>query len=154
VKALIARVQPGICQADIDDLAQRTFLTLYETAGRYEDRGRLKSWLCGIAVRTVRGWRRRTWVRRQLHTLHGSLTAGVAIQPDVSPDRRIDAQNAIEAALASLPPAQREVLILHTIEGLSGAEVAKILHIRVNTVWTRLHRARTSLAAQREGHQP
>jgi DNA-directed RNA polymerase specialized sigma24 family protein len=39
------------------------------------------------------------------------------------------------------------VLILHAVEGFKGEEIADILGIELNTVWSRLHRARKRLAA-------
>ncbi len=49
-------------------------------------------------------------------------------------------------ALAALSPKKREVIVLVTIEGLSGEEVASLLAIPVATVWTRLHHARRELS--------
>jgi RNA polymerase sigma-70 factor (ECF subfamily) len=48
-------------------------------------------------------------------------------------------------ALFELSPKKREVFVLVALEGLSGEEVATTLGIPVNTVWTRLHHARSEL---------
>ncbi len=53
--------------------------------------------------------------------------------------------NDIEAALQQLPEAQREVLLLVTLEGLSYTETATVLRIKKGTVMSRLHRAREHL---------
>jgi RNA polymerase sigma-70 factor (ECF subfamily) len=47
--------------------------------------------------------------------------------------------------LAALPEDQRDVLMLHAVEGFSGEEIAEILGIRHETVRTRLYRARQKL---------
>jgi RNA polymerase sigma-70 factor (ECF subfamily) len=52
----------------------------------------------------------------------------------------------IEAALASLPAALREVLLLVGVEGLTPTEAAAICGINVDALRQRLHRARTMLA--------
>lgn len=51
----------------------------------------------------------------------------------------------IAAALEALPPAQREVLLLVALEGLTYAEAAHALGIPVGTVMSRLSRARDAL---------
>jgi len=51
----------------------------------------------------------------------------------------------IEAALLQLPPEQRAVLLLVSLEGLSYAETARVLGIKPGTVMSRLYRARQRL---------
>ena len=53
--------------------------------------------------------------------------------------------DSLEKALARLPEAQRQVLLLHTVEGMGDDEIAGALGIAVKTVSTRLHRARATL---------
>jgi RNA polymerase sigma-70 factor (ECF subfamily) len=48
-------------------------------------------------------------------------------------------------AIAGLQPAQREVLVLRDVEGLSAPEVAKVLGTSVDAVKSRLHRARVAV---------
>jgi RNA polymerase sigma-70 factor (ECF subfamily) len=47
----------------------------------------------------------------------------------------------------ALPEQQREVFVLYEVEGLSGVEIAAALDVPLNTVWTRLHRARPAFRA-------
>ena len=54
---------------------------------------------------------------------------------------------AVSRALASLTPADREVIVLRDIEGLSGDEAAEVLELPLRTMKTRLHRARLRLMA-------
>ncbi len=149
MRSVVLRVDPSMSHEEADDVVQEAFLTLHRTAGRYREMDRLESWLIGIAVRTARGWRRRRWVRQRL--LRDNRRAAVAaLSPSRSgPGDQVGARVDIERALAKLPAPQREVLVLHTIEGLSGQDIAQALGIRTNTVWTRLHRARQRLAEQR-----
>jgi RNA polymerase sigma-70 factor (ECF subfamily) len=65
---------------------------------------------------------------------------------DALESRRLEA--AFDGALAALRPSQREVLVLRDIEGLSAAEVAEVLGIRVPAVKSRLHRARSAVREQ------
>ncbi len=52
-----------------------------------------------------------------------------------------------QAAIATLPPEQREVLALVAIEGLPYKEAAGVLGIPIGTVMSRLARARAAVAA-------
>jgi RNA polymerase sigma-70 factor (ECF subfamily) len=64
--------------------------------------------------------------------------------PDVIAEER-ELGAAIEAAIASLDPSYREVLVLRDVEGLSASEVAQVLGVGVDAVKSRLHRARVAV---------
>jgi RNA polymerase sigma-70 factor (ECF subfamily) len=57
-------------------------------------------------------------------------------------------------ALASLSPADREVLLLVTWDGLSHAQAAEVLSVRPATLTTRLYRARQRLKRSLEDPKP
>ncbi len=148
VASLALRTESTLGPDDADDVCQEVFLTLASTASRYREEGRLRSWICGITVRKVRSWRRKKWVRRALHREHGDVTAGVSLYRGPSPVEQAAAREQVHLALAALPASQREVVVLHLVEGLSGAEVASALGLTENAVWIRLHRARKTLASK------
>jgi RNA polymerase sigma-70 factor (ECF subfamily) len=132
-------------RAELEDLVQEVFLTLFETASHYQETGRLRSWLCGIAVRKARGGRRRRWLRDALFRRFAGRTTGTAMEHASSVESDVSARVEVQRALAVLPEAQREVLLLHVVESLSGEEIAEALGISPKTVWTRLHRARLAM---------
>ncbi|NTV27819.1 MAG: sigma-70 family RNA polymerase sigma factor, partial [Methanothrix sp.] len=68
---------------------------------------------------------------------------------DTSIDTDLGTRAELRQALAALPEPQRQVLLLHVLENLSGEEIAETLGISPNTVWTRLHRARKTLSEKR-----
>ncbi len=144
VTSLVLRLEPAAGLEEAEDVSQEVFLTLWETAGRYQEEGRLRSWLYGIAACKARGLGRRERSRRKALGLHSGRPVGIAA-PGSRIDDRLAAQDQVGQALASLPPKQREVLVLSMVEGLSGDEVAAILGIRTGAVWVRLHRARKRL---------
>jgi len=145
VTSFLLRIDPDRGLEQAEDLTQEVFVTLLDTADRYQDQQRLKSWLCGIAVRKARTARRNRWTRMRLLTREGRRAPGMAAPTDSGADDRLAARRAIAAALGELPPKQREVIVLHAIEGLSGEEIAAALGIKANAVWVRLHRARKRL---------
>ena len=142
VKSLMLRLEPGLTLEQCDDLSQEVFLTLLDTAGRYQEQQRLKSWLCGISAKRLLGWRRRRWSRQRLLDRHGEAGAAVALGGAVRPDMQAGARQDLARAMAVLSSDMRATVVLHHIEGLDATEVAETLGISTNTVWTRLHRAR------------
>jgi RNA polymerase sigma-70 factor (ECF subfamily) len=131
--------------AEVDDVVQDVFLTLCENAGRYQETGKLRSYLCGIAAKKARGRLRRHWWRDGILKRFGGRTPGAAAMVDSSMDTDLGTRIELRQALATLPEPQRQVLLLHVLENLSGEEIAETLGISPNTVWTRLHRARQAM---------
>jgi RNA polymerase sigma-70 factor (ECF subfamily) len=149
VKTALKRFAPEMGGADVDELCQDVFLALFDTIGRYEEQNRLKGWLYGIAVRKARTWRRNTWLRRRL--LNRRCEEAVAIErPDIdTPLHVLEIRQEMEAALGRLSDKQREVVLLFSVEGFSCEETAEILGVEIGVVWSRLHRARQTLAKAR-----
>lgn len=144
IRTFLRRVEPTLGIEDADDTCQETFLIFHRTLGRYEHRGKLRAWLFGIALKTARAQRRKHWWREILGLRRGDEAAGVALRRD-DPAARVDARRRVVALLAALPAAQREVLVLTALEGLSVKEAAEVLGIPENAASTRLYRARAAL---------
>ncbi len=145
VRAAIHRHAPEISVAEAEEVGQDVFLALARSAGRYRKSGRFKAWLFGIAVNKTRSWRRSTWVRRNLLRRHHRDPVGIFAVEEASPVVDMENRDELCHALEKLPEAQRDVLLLHAIDGFTGEEIARILGIRPKTVWTRLHRARKTM---------
>jgi len=149
VRRALKRLAPEISRAELEELGQEVFLTLSDTAARYEEQTRLRAWLYGIAVRKAKSWRRTTWLRRKLLGQHGGTSPGTSPGAASSPEREVAMRQEATRVLNRLPREQRDVLLLHAVEGFTGEEIAEILGIRPKTVWTRLHRARRAALAIR-----
>ena len=147
----LRRFAPAAAAAEIEELVQDVFLALPKAAARYEERTRFKAWLFGIAVRTARHCNRRAWVRRERSL---RVETGEASPLAPAPDQAAALREEALLLLGSLPPGQREVLVLHAVEGFDGEEIARILGISPGTVWTRLHRARQAVLAAQEAAVP
>lgn len=120
-----------------EDVAQDCFLQLLRAPNRYDrSRGPVRAWLLGVARNLVlKRWRNDgRWTSLQDETF--------AIPP-VTRDCR--AEERVGEAIRSLPPLQREVLILIEYEGLTLEETARAVTTEVGTVKARLHRARENL---------
>lgn len=144
VRRVVARL--GVPPCDVDDVVQATFLDVLAAAHRYDGRANAKPWLIGLAVIHVR---RR---RRSLSQMAARIAAW-AREPTfrpTTPEESVSTSELAERArraMEHLSPKKREVVVLVTIEGMSGEEAAELLGIPVATVWTRLHHARRELDA-------
>jgi RNA polymerase sigma-70 factor (ECF subfamily) len=109
-----------------------------------------RPWLLAIVRNAAWTWlgarRPADLVELDEDALDAALAAGA---PDLDPEslaiRRTERQ-AVDAAIAALPIAFRETLILRELEELGYREIAQVLDVPIGTVMSRLARARTLLA--------
>ena len=139
-----------------DDVVAETFLAAFRRRKRYDlRRADARPWLYGIAA-NVMGKHRRTEVRM----LRAFARTGADPVADGDADRvdsRVAAaavQRDLAAALAVLPAADRDVLLLIAWADLSYEETAAALRIPVGTVRSRLNRARRKVREALGGQDP
>jgi len=126
------------------DVTQDVFVHLLTRATDYDAaRGPLSPWLLGIARNFVR---RRTGTREVAEFDDADLAPPHdAATPESALLARIELE-ALRRAIAALPPHYRDVLVLVELAERSYAEVAAICGLELNTVRSRLFRARALLA--------
>ena len=117
---------------DAEDVVHDVFVGLPEALRRYEERGRLESWLMRVVARVALMRLRQRGRRREV-----SLDAVAGHQ---SPEAQAD-QTTLRDAVAALPDALRAVLVLKEIEGYSHGEVGALLGISAGASRARLLRA-------------
>ncbi len=124
-----------------EDLVQETCLKAWNKLDTLTDENAIKTWLITI----LRHENARRFEKKQLDTVdideHTSLNAAPLNEPWDW-----------HKALAQLPNEYREPLVLQIVSGFSGEEIANILDLNVNTVMTRLFRARSQLKNGFEQH--
>lgn len=134
---------------DAYDLLQQTFLSAWLAIGRYDANLPLVAWLRTIARNKCRDHARKTKLMRLLMIADWSVpTNRVA---DVRPDPEEkwleeEGLRVIDDAIADLPRALKEPLLLTAFEGLSHIEAGRELGITAKAVETRVSRARQKLA--------
>lgn len=129
----------GIDRADLDDAAQDVFLIALRQWSSYQDRGTPRAWLFAIARRIAANHR-----RRDRHPPHASTDA-LAIDDGLDEAVAVrQARALVEGFLAELPEERRLVFFLSEVEGWSAPEVAAALELNLNTVYSRLRRARAA----------
>src|SRR5580704_1485998 len=119
-----------------DDLTQETFLAVIRATSRYQPRAMVRTYLYGIALKLLGAERRRT---------HRSDPAS----PNPN-DPALDNALWVKQALEKLDPSEREILMLREYEQLSYSEIADLLRLPVNTVRSKLFRARLAMKTHLE----
>jgi RNA polymerase sigma-70 factor (ECF subfamily) len=138
VHRLLSRLTGNATRAE--DLTQETFITAYRSLGTWRGEGAFASWLGGIGVRLYRK------SLRQPHLRDAELPAEIDL-PAADSDNPLDiltrqeAGQQLEAAIAELPDAYREVFVLLWVEEMKQREVAALLELPIGTVQSRLWRA-------------
>jgi len=124
---------------DATDAAQEAFLKAYENLATYDRRHKFFSWLYRILVNECLNERR---ARHQTVPIDENVAAsGDPFQELEVAERRAR----VQAAVVTLPPEQRAVIVLRHFADLSYAEIAEVLDVPEKTVKSRLYAARQQL---------
>jgi RNA polymerase sigma-70 factor (ECF subfamily) len=120
-----------------EELTQETFLAILRASSRYEPTALFRTWLYAIAFKILHAHRRKAAFRAMFHGESG----------DREPATRntLDTDIWLRDAVNKLDHHEREILLLREFEQLSYGEIAELLRLPVNTVRSRLFRARTAL---------
>ncbi len=125
---------------EAEELTQETFLAIVRASSRYQPRALFRTYLYAIGFKILHAHRRKTAIRA---TLFGVATRSRA--PAL--ESATDSQVILRQAVGKLDRLDREILLLREFEELSYAEIAQLLGLPLNTVRSRLFRARVALRA-------
>jgi RNA polymerase sigma factor (sigma-70 family) len=121
---------------DVEDAVQETLWITAQKIGTLRSASAFVSWVFTIV---------RNHCYRMLHIKREESPLDKLDQTDASSEQQLMLKQDVVKALEQLPAPQRQVLILRDIEGLTAPEVATMLGITIETVKSRLHRARNAL---------
>jgi RNA polymerase sigma-70 factor, ECF subfamily len=124
--------------ASAEELTQETFFALLRAATRYEPRALFRTYLYAIAFKILRAHRRKTAFRAAFLGQRNSAA-------DPAKRDATEASLCVRRAIEKLDSLDRETVMLREFEQLSYAEIADLLQLPLNTVRSRLYRARTAL---------
>jgi RNA polymerase sigma-70 factor (ECF subfamily) len=135
-----------------EDLAQETFVKFYFALPQYDPAKPVSPYLYRIAHNHCLDHLR----KKKLETLPLVVEdgeTGAAVELDVADDKlapdelvhRAEVQQAVDDALASLPPIYRSALVMRYREGLAYEEIATALDLPLGTVKAQIHRGREKL---------
>jgi len=141
-------------KGEAEEALQAAYVSAFGKIGSFEGRSSLSTWLTRIVINEALGRRRAEQRRRRqlegegvavLDNYRESLMRGSEAEaPDVALARE-QIRRILEQAVADLPDVFRTVFVLREIEGLSSEETGAILDVPLQTVKTRLFRARRRL---------
>jgi RNA polymerase sigma-70 factor (ECF subfamily) len=132
--------------ADMDDLAQETFLRAYRNLGSFRGEASLKTWLVKIVMNLSSNYRR----SRKTQVGTEAAEALALASPVPGQDRRMlsdELRGQVRRAVVELPAHYRSVVVLRDFQSLRYEEIAGALGIPVGTVMSRLAKARELLRA-------
>ena len=124
--------------AQAEELTQETFLALLRASAHYEPSATFRTYLYAIGFNILRAHRRKAAFRAMFHGA-GREDREAAVR------NTMDADLWLRDAVNRLERMDREILLLREFEQLSYAEIAELLRLPLNTVRSRLFRARTAL---------
>ncbi len=128
-----------------EDILQETFLRVYTYADSFDDSRPLEPWLYRITVNLAYNWtnKAKRWVRFFQGAIE-RLRSPARLNPERVAEKREELE-VLQEAIDTLPDAQRVVVILYYLEGLSLSDIAYIVGIPEGTVKSRLYYARKKL---------
>lgn len=141
VERFVRRMCPG---SDADDVLQETLISLVRNLDRFEGRAALTSWVFALTRSACS--RQRRGLKNQPHE-SDDVVASARDESADPEEQASEAQlsRALHEALDKLSPEHREVILLRDVEGLTAPEAAAALHLSVEALKSRLHRARAAL---------
>lgn len=138
VKAYMLR--QGADATTAEELAQETLMTVWRKAALYSsEKGSLTTWIFTIARNLRIDRLRKEFPWQELPDGHLEMASD-----DILPDEAVaeaERRVRVQAALASLPSDQHEVVSLSFVEGLSHSEIAQRLDLPLGTVKSRMRLA-------------
>lgn len=127
------------------DLVQETFVASWSALTAFERGRSFPVWLRRIALNKCRDWSRRRQVRRFFFGAAPLEAADKMAATPIDDDPHRARLAALDAAVATLPAALKEPLLLTVFDGMSQAEAAHLLGISAKAVETRVYRAKQKL---------
>lgn len=128
---------------DADEVTQDVFIKMYKNLGGFNFLSSFKTWIYRITANTAINYKKAVEKHVNRKVDYDSTFHSVFTKEAVR--NNIDKKEQISVLLNALNPDQRACVVLREIEGLNYKEIANALRININTVRTRLKRAREKL---------
>ena len=144
-----------------EDIMQDAFLQAYKKLSTLKDPNQFAGWLYVIANRLCIDWmRRQKWMRKQnlvMQSLEDTSAEEIEkssytyhVSEQSRTERTEHCHALVKKLLEKLPESERTVVMLYYLDEMSTKEIGKFLGVSVNTIVSRLHRARKRLQIDQE----
>jgi RNA polymerase sigma-70 factor (ECF subfamily) len=139
-----------------EDLAQETFVRVFNNIDRYDPAYKFSSWIFKIATNLTIDWIRRKEVptvsidgSRYATSSDDIEASTITVESDdENPEELLESRelgSQIEAAIGKLRPEYRQAIVLRHIDDLPYEDIAQIMALPLGTVKTYIHRGRKEL---------
>ncbi len=138
----------GVRPPYVEDVYQEVFLVVHRRLRTFNGQCAITTWLYEICFRVAAGYRRKAHFRREELVPDWSEHEAAA-SASSSPERQLQtARQAkqLEQILDTLPLEYRVVFVMFELEGMSSEQIAESVGVPLNTVYSRLYRARKRFA--------
>ena len=133
---------------DAEEVAQDTFLKVYQSIGSFKGDSKLSTWVYRIAYHRSLDYLKKNKRKPRTTQLEWEeITNTQMAEMTWDHMEALEKREIIQAALIHLPGEDGVILSLFYFESLSLKEIAAVLNITINTVKVRLHRSRKRLAS-------
>lgn len=133
----------GVPEASLEDALQDVFIVVHRRLPDFQGRSSVRTWIFAIARRVAFRHRRgRARADRRARALLGEHEVTPPAEPE--PGDRVLGQSVLRA-LDELDDDKRTAIVLHVLHEMSGPEIAELLAINVDTAYSRIKAARTTL---------
>ncbi len=136
---------------EAQEVTQEVFLTVYRKLKSFKFKSSFKTWIYRITVNLAINYaKKRSKEQSRTFEYDDNKEFSKSIDSVSGKIEREHQEKVIATLLAALNPDQRACVVLRSLEGLSYQEIAESLNININTVRSRLKRAREILLALRK----
>jgi RNA polymerase sigma-70 factor (ECF subfamily) len=124
--------------AQAEELTQESFVAVIRASSRYEPSALFRTYLYAIGLKILSAYRRKAAFR-------ATFTGAPDTYREPAALGNLETEYFLHQAVGKLDRLEREILMLREFEQLSYTEIGELLHLPVNTVRSRLFRARLAL---------
>ncbi len=133
---------------EAEDVTQDVFLTIHRNLKNFRFESSLKTWIYRIAVNCAINQAKKTAkIKDKSVEYDENIVEAKAVTAEKIEMSQEYQSEVVDSLLKVLNPDQKACVVLRNIEGLSYEEIAETLKININTVRSRLKRARETLLA-------
>jgi len=125
--------------ADVEDVFQEVFLKFFLHAESLQDEEHQRAWLCRVTFNKCKDVCKSFWHRKMVSVEEVNRIEELSI-PFASAE-----QSELVNAVRQLSPPYKELIYLHYYEGRTIPEIANMMQMNENTVYSRLRRAKMQL---------
>ena len=139
----------GVADANVDDVVQEVFVVLCRRLDDYDGRTSMRGWIYGILSNVVREYRRAHRRKESQLCTFDPDAVNAPVSSDPGPVEAVEQREATRflfRLLDTLDEDKREILVLAELEQMNVSEIAEMLSVNANTLYSRLKAAKKALA--------